>query len=49
MSPSPIPGFLFLVIGWLGFTWVPGWFHSRRFDRGNAEMEEIIRDAEKRE
>lgn len=43
MLGNPVPGFLFVAIGWLVFTWVPGYIHSRTFDRGNERMEEVIR------
>ncbi len=49
MLGNPVPAFLFVAIGWLLFTWAPGYIHSRIFDRGNQRMDEIIQKAKARQ
>ena len=36
------PGLIFLGLGWLVFSWLPGVWFARRFDRLNGRMNEII-------
>ena len=48
MHPSIVPGLVFILLGWLVFTWLPGYIHSRTFGRSDAEVKKIVREAEHR-